>query len=79
MLPEKIRQFLQQQPYTLTVALDPKGDVGEMYSAVAIPLTVVIDRGGKVAAAYMGFDPQIDQMLSDDLDRLLAGRPAPDR
>lgn len=52
--PERVRAYLESKGLDLAVALDRDGRVGEMYSAFAIPQTVIVDRDGKVAVVHVG-------------------------
>jgi peroxiredoxin/outer membrane lipoprotein-sorting protein len=49
-----VRGFLAQNPLTLPVLLDEKGEVGQRYQATAIPTLVVIGKDGKVSSYFQG-------------------------
>jgi peroxiredoxin len=64
--------FVQSQHITFPSLYDPRGEVAlafRDYPANAIPSTIILDRGGRVAAVYTGPVQQAD--LRSVLDRLL--------
>lgn len=70
--PDRVQSFLAEQGWSFPVLLDSDGAVGSRYHASAIPQTVIIDREGNIAAVHIGFSPNLDAVLSNDLDALLA-------
>ena len=52
--PATVRGFLAQNPLTIPVLLDEKGEVGQRYQATAIPTLVVIGKDGKVSSYFQG-------------------------
>ena len=52
--PAVVKAFLAQNPYTIPILLDPKGDAGRLYQADAIPTLVVVGKDGKISAYYRG-------------------------
>ena len=55
--PEEVRGFLQSEGLHSTVLLDRDGSVGQAYRSNAIPMQVVIDKGGVVRHISIGFRP----------------------
>jgi hypothetical protein len=53
------------------VALDPKGELADMFGASAIPTSVLVDREGKVLWIETGIisfdDPEINQLIEKSL------------
>jgi len=72
--PDDIRKFLKENKLDFTVALDPKGALGEAYHAEAIPLLVLIDKKGVVQSVHVGYSATIKTTLQKELDALLAGK-----
>jgi peroxiredoxin/outer membrane lipoprotein-sorting protein len=52
--PATVKAFLAQNPYTIPILLDTKGEVGTSYGADAIPTLVVIGKDGKVSSYFQG-------------------------
>lgn len=50
----KVRAYLDQQKLDLPVLMDQSGNVGSIYRASSIPLTVVVGRDGKVLRILVG-------------------------
>ena len=71
---EKVRQFMEQQDLDLTVLLDKSGSIGSNYGVRGIPTTVLIGKDGTVQATHSGYSPTMQDMLSSQIDKLLAGQ-----
>jgi thiol-disulfide isomerase/thioredoxin len=69
-----IRKFLAAQKLNVPVALDKDGAVGARYSALYIPLTVIVGRDGIVQATYGGLSAALKKQLTDDLNKLTGGK-----
>jgi peroxiredoxin len=52
--PATVKGFLAQNPYTMPILLDTKGEAGQLYEADAIPTLVVIGKDGKISAYFRG-------------------------
>jgi len=53
--PDAVRAFLAANRLAVPVLLDPSGDVARQYRLQALPTTFVIDRGGGVVGAALGY------------------------
>ena len=67
---EPARRFLTQFGHTFPNAPDPAGRVSVDYGVYGVPETYFIDRKGRVRFKQVG--PVSDQMLKDQIERLLA-------
>jgi peroxiredoxin len=52
--PERVKEFFTKHNFTFTALLDPDGKVAELYQAWALPVSVVINKRGEIAAKAMG-------------------------
>jgi peroxiredoxin len=52
--PERVKEFFTQHNLTFTPLLDRDGKVTEQYQAWGLPVTVVINKRGEIAARAMG-------------------------
>jgi peroxiredoxin len=52
--PVRVREFLTKQNFTFAALLDRDGKVAERYQAWALPVSVVINKRGEIAAKAMG-------------------------
>lgn len=68
---EKVTKFLAKQDYSLTVAMDRDGKIGESYGVGGIPHTVIIGRDGIIAHVHIGFSPDLEEKLHEELAALL--------
>ena len=52
--PERVKEFLAKHNLTFTALLDRDGKVSELYQAWALPVSVMINKRGEIAARAMG-------------------------
>jgi peroxiredoxin len=52
--PERVKQFFAKHDFTFTALLDHDGKVSETYQAWALPVSVVINKRGEIAAKALG-------------------------
>ena len=64
---ETISDFKEENDINFTLLMNWEGDVAEQYFVTGIPLTVVVDIDGNIAAIYSGYH----ETLKDDLVTLL--------
>jgi thiol-disulfide isomerase/thioredoxin len=57
------------------IGLDPSGSVGQAFDVEGFPTIVILDAKGTVQSAHVGFDPDIREKLSTEIDTLLSGKP----
>jgi peroxiredoxin len=69
-----IRDFLTAQKLDMPVLVDATEAVCRQYGANIIPLTVIIDKSGKVQAVHLGTSAEASARLAKDLDDILAGK-----
>ncbi len=69
---ERVASFVRDRHVSLRVALDPRGEVGDLYGVAGIPHTTVIDRSGRVAHVHIGFREDLEDVLGAELQALLA-------
>jgi peroxiredoxin len=71
---DTIRAFLEETKLDVNVILDADGDVGTDYGVSGIPVLVLIDKAGIVQSVHVGFSPDLEETLKQELDALLAGK-----
>jgi peroxiredoxin len=52
--PERVKEFFSKHNLTFTALLDRDGKVSELYQAWALPVSVVINKRGEIAARAVG-------------------------
>ena len=52
--PERVQEFLAKHNLTFTALLDRDGKVSELYQAWALPVSVIINKHGELAARAIG-------------------------
>lgn len=71
----KIREFLQKQNISLPVLLDPEKEAAMAWRAGGLPITFVVDRGGKVRHYAFGERDWSDDETVALVENLLGARP----
>ncbi len=56
------------------VGLDPSGSIGKAFDVEAFPTLVLLDAKGVVQSTHVGFNPDIRELLTTEIDSLLAGK-----
>ncbi|MBI1825538.1 MAG: redoxin domain-containing protein [Planctomycetes bacterium] len=59
------------------LAKDPQNLIGPKFNANGFPTMIVLGKSGKVEASNVGDAPDIESKLKDQLDAIIAGKPAP--
>lgn len=72
--PETVKEFLKANELDPPVALDADGAITQQYRADGIPQTVLIGKDGKVQVVHVGFGPNLADVLSEQIEALLAGK-----
>ena len=60
---EAVAAFVRKQGWTLPILLDSGGDVSKLYSAEAIPETVIIGKDGTVKKVFVGVGADTEDQL----------------
>jgi thiol-disulfide isomerase/thioredoxin len=71
---ETIKTFLKDQELEVPVVLDPDNSITQLYQASGIPQTVLIGKDGKVQVVHVGFADGLAELLSQEVEDLLAGK-----
>jgi thiol-disulfide isomerase/thioredoxin len=70
---QTVRDYIRKNRYEYPILLSPRGDAtAESYFAHALPTLVLIDKNGVVADYKVGYGSETEDMLRDDLSRMLA-------
>lgn len=68
---ETAQDFIRKNHYTYRQLLDPDGTTGDSYGVTGIPMLVVIDQQGTVAAIHVGYDPRLPEVLAAEVGPVL--------
>jgi thiol-disulfide isomerase/thioredoxin len=68
----RIEKFLTKEGWSLTVALDTEGAVGDIFKVQGIPQTVIIGKDGLVKKVHVGFAPGLKDQITAELEEILA-------
>ena len=55
------------------MGLDTDSDIFNKFAERSIPRNYIIDREGKIAAVYVGYDKELSQELISDIHKVLKG------
>ncbi|MBM3334060.1 DUF2092 domain-containing protein [Candidatus Sumerlaeota bacterium] len=69
-----VAKFLDEKKLDCAVGLDKDGKVGGLYGVEGIPQTVLIGKDGRIQSVHIGFAPQVEKTLREELDALVAGK-----
>lgn len=64
-------RFLQQMPTEFRIEYDPEGKLAEQFGVVAMPMSFVIDRQGRVRERHVGFRAKQRDERAASLSRIL--------
>jgi thiol-disulfide isomerase/thioredoxin len=68
---QEVRDFVREKAMRYPVVLDPEGALADMFETPVIPMSVLVDREGKVVWVHQGTvshdDPEINQLLEKSL------------
>ncbi|BAL81120.1 peroxiredoxin family protein [Caldisericum exile] len=67
----KVQQFINEQGMKYLVVTDPNSQVASLYGVNSIPRFFVIDKNGRIAKMLIGYDPNMEDVLSKEIDALL--------
>ncbi len=59
--------FVEAKGITFKVVLDEQGDIGNLYGAITIPTSYIIDKNGVIRNKYVG------PMSYETMDRMISG------
>ncbi len=69
----EIEAFVRENSLGLTMLVDEAGKVAELYHATALPTTFIINREGVVQKVHVGFPPDGERTVRQDLAELVKG------
>jgi peroxiredoxin len=72
--PDEVEQFLKDEKLDIPVLFDSDQAVAKLYGVSGIPQTVLIGKDGTVQVVHVGLKPDLENLLSGELDDLLAGK-----
>lgn len=73
--PEQIQAVMNRLKLSTTVLLEPDGRTAARYGATNIPLTVVIDRNGRIASVFVGSGARFSEQLRGALNTVIGKHP----
>lgn len=62
--PATVKSFMEKEGYTLPVALDTAGRIGNLYNVPPLPTTYILDSQGVVRQVRVGAYPNKEAMLA---------------
>jgi len=70
---KNVEEFIKTHDMHYLVISDAKGVVASRYGATSIPRFFIIDKNGGIAFTKIGYDPNMEKIISDEIDKLLKG------
>ncbi len=69
---DMVRSFMQNRGWDFLVPMDSQGAVANSYGVTGIPHTVIVGKSGLVEKVHVGYSPALKEILTAELERLLA-------
>ncbi|HVT29982.1 MAG TPA: DUF2092 domain-containing protein [Lacipirellulaceae bacterium] len=69
-----IKEFLKSAKLNPPVVLDPDNEIAQAYAVEGIPQTVLIGKDGKVQVIHQGYSMDLPDVISSEIEALLAGK-----
>jgi peroxiredoxin len=70
----EIREFLAKEKLKLPIAVDPESELGDLFDADSIPMTIIVDKQGVVQVVSIGAEDDLEQKLAEKIEAVLAGK-----
>jgi peroxiredoxin len=67
----KADEFLRDVPVSFPILFDNKNQVTELYNVVAMPTTVIVDRGGNMRYLHRGYLPGYEEEYKKQVKELI--------
>ena len=67
-----VTEFIKKEGITYLVISDASGTVANSYGATSIPRFFFIDKEGNIAKMIVGYDPNMEDTFSKEIDTLLS-------
>jgi cytochrome c biogenesis protein CcmG/thiol:disulfide interchange protein DsbE len=67
-----VSEFTKKEGITYLVISDASGTVASQYGATSIPRFFFVDKHGNIAKMIVGYDPNMEETFSKEIDSLLA-------
>ena len=64
-------EFLAETPVSFPILFDPENKVSELYNVVAMPSTVLIDKGGNMRFIHHGYQPGYEDEYQSQIRALI--------
>lgn len=68
---DKAREFANSLGIKFPILFDPVNEVSKSYGLSAMPTTIIIDRSGKTARVFLGYQPGYEKTYEADIRALL--------
>jgi peroxiredoxin len=66
-----IKQFVNTYGIHYQVIMDPRGNIASQYGVTSIPRFFIIDKYGNISKIFMGYDPNMENKISSEIDKFL--------
>ena len=67
---KKVREFIDMLDVSIPVLMDKYGKIANLYDALTLPKSVVIDSSGNIVHSHVGFVPGDEKKLVEALESL---------
>jgi len=67
---DKIMDFVEEHGFVFPVLVDGQGEISYRFGVDSVPRVFVINKYGRIAAVYLGYHADIEEVLIQDIERL---------
>lgn len=69
---EKVKSFVESLSVEYMIALDPNKEISEQFNVQAIPLSLLINRQGRIVYRHSGYLPGDEHELEEEIKKALS-------
>ncbi len=70
---DEVTKFIEEKGFTYPQLLDPDSEAGDLFKVSGIPQIVLVDANGIVQSVHVGFSPDLQEKLTEEITALLNG------
>jgi len=68
---QAVMDFIKENGMTYFIVSDANGNVASLYGATSIPRFFLVDKSGNIASTKIGNIPNLEELITSEIDKLL--------
>jgi peroxiredoxin len=73
--PDTAKEFLANSNLDIPVVMDFDGQIQRSFQGKYLPMTVLIGKDGTIQAVHLGYRKDFAEVVSQEIEKLLEGKP----